>query len=356
MAVFRVERNKNYTVMSNYHLRDKRLTLKAKGLLSQMLSLPDDWDYTLAGLVYINREKTDAIREAVRELEKAGYIIRSRVRDEGGRLRGTEYIIYEEPCMLAEEYAEARSTVQEDTAGQHAAFVAPENQTDSGEHSTIFGAPVLEKPMWENPTLENPTQQNKDKQNTDKRNKESFPFRESAERKSNDGMETEWKGPDTVTEGTSCTEQGQMREPAPEAKQEQGQGQQLASTQEHEKVLDTEAWMETIKRNIGYTALCQNRPHDAGRLDEIVALMLETLCSQRRIIRIAGDDFPAPYVKGQFLKLDSGHIELVLDGLQRTTSEIRSIKQYMKAALFNAASTIENYYTALVAHDMRQSA
>ncbi len=97
MAVFRVERNAGYTVMSNHHLRNKNLTLKAKGLLSQMLSLPDDWDFTLAGLSYINREKIDAIREAIRELEKAGYIVRSRERDEKGRLRGADYVIYEQP-------------------------------------------------------------------------------------------------------------------------------------------------------------------------------------------------------------------------------------------------------------------
>lgn len=92
MAVFRVERNKGYTVMSNHHLRNKELSLKAKGLLSQMLSLPEDWDNTLAGLSHINREKIDAIREAVRELERAGYIVRSRERDEKGRLRGAAYI------------------------------------------------------------------------------------------------------------------------------------------------------------------------------------------------------------------------------------------------------------------------
>ena len=73
MPVFRVERNKGYTVMSNYHLRDKSLSLKAKGLLSQILSLPEDWDYTLSGLCCINRESKDAIRSAVNELERAGH-------------------------------------------------------------------------------------------------------------------------------------------------------------------------------------------------------------------------------------------------------------------------------------------
>ena len=97
MSVFRVEKNKGYTVMSNHHLRNHTLSLKAKGLLSQMLSLPDDWDYTLQGLAQINKESIDAIREAVRELEHAGYIKRSRERDERGCLRGTVYTIYEQP-------------------------------------------------------------------------------------------------------------------------------------------------------------------------------------------------------------------------------------------------------------------
>ena len=134
MAVFRVEKNKGYTVMSNHHLRNKELSLKAKGLLSQMLSLPEDWDYTLAGLSLINREKIDAIREAVRELENAGYIQRSRERDEKGCLRGTTYVIYEQP---------------------------PKLDLPTLEKPTLDN-PTLEKPMLEKPTLENPTQLNKE--------------------------------------------------------------------------------------------------------------------------------------------------------------------------------------------------
>ena len=97
MAVFRVEKNSGYTVMSNHHLRNRALSLKAKGLLSQMLSLPEDWDYTLQGLARINRESIDAIRQAIRELEQAGYIQRSRERDKKGRLRGSDYVIFELP-------------------------------------------------------------------------------------------------------------------------------------------------------------------------------------------------------------------------------------------------------------------
>ena len=132
MAVFRVEKNSGYTVMSNHHLRNRNLSLKAKGLLSQMLSLPEDWDYTLQGLARINRESIDAIRQAIRELEQAGYIQRSRERDEKGRLRGADYVIFELPQPIP-------------------ASVSPTLEN-----------PTLENPTQENPTLENPMQLNKD--------------------------------------------------------------------------------------------------------------------------------------------------------------------------------------------------
>ena len=117
MSVFRVEKTKGYTVMSNHHLRNHTLSLKAKGLLSQMLSLPEDWDYTLQGLAQINKESIDAIREAVRELERAGYIKRSRERDGRGCLRGTVYTIYEQPHAgpTPEEPAQALPTLENPT-------------------------------------------------------------------------------------------------------------------------------------------------------------------------------------------------------------------------------------------------
>ncbi len=98
MAVFRVERTRDFTVMSNHHLRDKRLTLKAKGLLSMMLSLPEDWNYnSTRGLAAICREGVDAIRGALRELEKEGYVIRRQLRGPGGQIQDIEYLIYEQP-------------------------------------------------------------------------------------------------------------------------------------------------------------------------------------------------------------------------------------------------------------------
>ena len=90
MAIFRIEKTKDYTIMSNIHLRDRALSLKAKGLLSQMLSLPEGWNYTLRGLAYINKESIDAIRTAVLELEQSGYIVRYQGRDASGKLCAIE--------------------------------------------------------------------------------------------------------------------------------------------------------------------------------------------------------------------------------------------------------------------------
>ena len=300
MAVFRVERNTGYTVMSNHHLRNKELTLKAKGLLSQMLSLPEDWDYTLAGLSHINREKIDAIREAVRELERAGYIVRSRERDAKGRLRGADYVIYEQPQLPPK----------------------PD-------------LPTLENPTQENPTLEKPTQEN-----PMQLNKEVQRTNLSKKEKSN-----------TDTQSTHSIP---ILSPAPSPLE----GQAAAPPERKRKEPDEayRVYEEIIKDNICYDILKQNMPYDHDRIDEIVDLILETVCTRRRTIRIARDDYPADLVKSKFMKLDSEHIRFVLDCMRENTTKIRNIKQYLRAALFNAPSTIGNYYTSLVAHDMASGA
>ena len=99
MAVFRIDKNKNYTVMSNYHLRDRNLSCKACGLLSKMLSLPEEWDYTTRGLASLCKDGVDSIGSALKELEQRGYLVRNRIRDSKGRIKDTEYVIYETPHL-----------------------------------------------------------------------------------------------------------------------------------------------------------------------------------------------------------------------------------------------------------------
>jgi len=277
MAVFRIERTRDYTVMSNHHLRDKALSLKSKGLLSMMLSLPEDWNYTTRGLAKICKEGVDAIGGALRELESAGYIVRHQMRDRQGRISDTEYVIYEQP------QPKAPDTPQPDTA-----------------------SPDTEKPAELN--IEKSKTQ---KSNTQGSSTDSIPFRGFAaarppERKGRDAMSVE----------------------------------------------EMESYRDLVLENIEYDHLCREFTTYREDLDEIVELIVETVCARRKTTRIAGADFPHEVVRSRFLKLDSSHIEFVMECLHNNTTEIRNMKQYLLTVLFNAPTTMNNHYTAQVNHDM----
>jgi hypothetical protein len=281
--------------MSNHHLKNKALTLKSKGLFSQILSLPEDWDYTLAGLSHINRESVDAIRTAVHELERAGYITRSRERKENGQLGGAEYVIHEQP---------------------------PEGFTpDDGTTPPISDPPIQGKPISENPTqadsmLGIPTQLNT---NTNKFQKE---------------INTDLLNTDSIPSLSPPPRRG------PERKGTEAD------------INKFEIYREIILENLEYDIMVERYKYDRERIDGIVDLILEKVCTAKKTVRISSDDFPAELVKAKFLKLNSTHLEFVLDCLKKNTTDIRDIKQYQLAMLFNAPSTIDSYYTALVAHDM----
>ena len=290
MAVFRIEKTQNYTVMSNHHLRNMDLSLKSKGLLSMMLSLPEDWNYTTRGLAKICKEGTDSISSALKELERAGYIVRNRLRDNKGKIVDVEYVIYETPRL-------------------------PEPDVPD-EGAPGAACPNTENPDMDGPGLENRSQLNKEKRNPEEQNTDS-PSTEGSNPvlsspkapRGSDGMGRDW-----------------MRE--------------------------RESYRELILENIEYDYLIQNRQLDRDRLDELVELMVDTVCSRRETIRIAGDDYPAEVVKSRFLKLDSSHIEYVLDRMRENTTYGRNIKKYLLAALYNAPATIGSYYTSLVSHDL----
>ena len=287
MAVFRIERTRDYTVMSNHHLRDKALSLKSKGLLSMMLSLPEDWNYTTRGLAKICKEGVDAIGGALRELEAAGYIVRHQMRDRQGRISDTEYVIYEQP------QPKEPDTPQPDTA-------SPDTEN-----------PYLADPDTEKPAELNIEKSKTQKQTTDVSSTDSIPFREFAaarppERKGRDAMSAE----------------------------------------------EMQSYRELILENIEYDHLCREFETYREDLDEIVELIVETVCARRKTTRIAGADFPHEVVRSRFLKLDSSHIEFVMECLHNNTTEVRNIKQYLLTVLFNAPTTMNNHYTAQVNHDM----
>ena len=294
MAVFRIERTKDYTVMSNHHLRNHELSLKAKGLLSMMLSLPDDWNYTTRGLAKICKEGVDAIGSALRELETAGYIVRNQLRDQQGRISDTEYVIYEKPQPRQPE------TPRPDTAVPDTASPDTEN-------------PYLDTPDTDEPDTEKTAQLNKDRRNKEK----EIP----------DESITDTSNPDPIYP------------PAPL----QGAGYDGMGYEEAREI---------VRENIEYDILVQDPRQDREQLDEVVDLIAETLCSRRQTIVVAGDEYPSEMVKEKLLRITASHIEYVFDCLKQNTTYVRNIKKYLLASLFNAPSTIGSYYSALVNHDM----
>ena len=286
MAVCRVEKNKNYTTMSNYHLRDPDLSNKARGLLSTMLSLPDNWDYTTRGLAKICKDGVDGITAQLKELEQYGYLIRNRIRDTSGRIVDMEYIIYERP---------------------HPASPDTEN-------------PDMVKPDTGLPRPETPAQINIDKRSTD----------------------------ETITD-LSSTHSIPSDETRPSVLAA------LEAKRKETEYRDTDVYREIIKENIGYDYLMSDLPYEHDRLEEILELLVETVCSTKKYIRVAGSDYPAEVVRSRLLKLDMEHIKFVFDCLKENTTKIRNIKQYLLTTLYNAPTTIGNYYSALVQHDLHGS-
>ena len=191
--------------------------------------------------------------------------------------------------------------------------------------------PILENPTTDNPTSENPTQLNKDISRTNLPKKE----------KSITDLSSTHSIPIHSLNSLPLDED-EAAEPPERKRTEKNDAYRV--------------YEEIIKDNIDYDILLQDRSLDRDRLNEIVDLMLETVCTARKKIRIAGDDYPAELVKSKFMKLNSEHIRFVLDCMQENTTKIRNIKQYLKAVLFNAPSTIDSYYTSLVAHDMASGA
>ena len=291
MAVFRIDKTRDYTVMSNHHLRNTELSLKAKGLLSLMLSLPENWDYTTKGLAAICKDGIDSISSCIRELEKHGYIIRERMRNEKGQLTTIEYTILEQPKS------------------------APLEREKPIRENPVLDIPAQAEPIQENTAQLNTNKSNKKELNTDISN--TYPIK------------------------------SYQKEPEPT------KAAQLPKEKSDRIGYDeVETYRQIIKENIDYDVLSVNLNRDAAMLDEIVDLMTEMVCTQKSSLVIAGDTYPAAIVKSKLLKLTSEHIEYVIDCMRENTSDIRNIKKYLLAALFNAPSTIDSYYTTKVHHDM----
>lgn len=310
MAVFRIDKTRDYTVMANFHLRDISLSLKAKGLLSLMLSLPENWDYTTKGLSQICKDGVDSICATLKELEKAGYIQRRRVRNEMGRLTDLEYTILEKPIVPAPA-AESYNPEQIEQSEPQPDFpeqASPHPEKPQRENPVVVNpvlvspdvaSPKLDSPHLAPPRLENPAQLNtntssKEKLNTDLSNTHSF-F-PSAEETCNSGR-TERR----ITSGE-------------------------------------------IRAQIEYEIMVQRYRRD--QLDELVEIMLEVALNRSPTIRIGRDaEYPTYFVQERFRKITALHIEKVMEGIAENRTRVYNTKAYLMAALFNSVSTIDHHYT-----------
>ena len=283
MAVFRVEKTKDFTIMCNHHLRNTELSLKAKGLLSLMLSLPEDWDYTTKGLAHICKDGVDSITTALKELERHGYLTRQRLRYENGQLGDIEYTIHEKP-------------------------VNAEKQEDSPKRENPRQVnPRQAKPEQAEPEQENPAQLNTNRSNTN--SEKTYP-------------------PNT---------QGENPYPSIHLKERQE---------------DVAAIRDSVRSQIGYD--CLVTPYNRDRMDEIVELMVEILCTGRETITISGAEYPAELVRERMRKINSMHIEYIFGCLEQNASRVRNIKKYLLTTLFNAPATMGNYYDAQVRYNRRK--
>ena len=274
MAVYRVNKNRGYTVMANFHLRDKNLSLKAVGLLSKMLSFNDGWQFSTRGLSAICKEGPDAILSALRELENYGYLVRHQARDEKGRMSSMVFEIYEKPQEVLPE------------AGN------PYTENPDADN------PVTEKPYTGNPAQRNTDQVITEKTNTSLSNYQSINL---------DGMD---------------------------------------------RMDERESYRELLWENLELDILAHDTRLDMDRVNELLEIMLDAVCSTSPTIRINGEDMPQQVVKSRFHKLNSSHIEYVLQAMNENPSASRNIRAYLLTALYNAPLTMDNYYSALVNHDL----
>ena len=277
MPVFRVSKNRDFTVIANSVFKDRRLSAKAKGILVEMLSLPENWDYTLKGLTTLFSDGIDSIRQGIKELEENGYIVRERKRDARGRLGGMEYVIYETP-----------------------------------EKAVENSAPEQSSPANAEPTEDIPAQD------------------ESAEDKAM--LYKELNKSRTKESITHVSNPYQ------------------SITDEVPDVMGYDEARETVKENIEYEILSERYPVE--RLDEIVDIASEALCSKRSSFSLGKDTYPYALVKDRILRLDSSHIEYILDCIDGNTTDIRNIKPYMLKTLINAPATMDSYYRTKVNHDL----
>lgn len=323
-AVFRVEKNKNFTVISNYHLQDKKLSLKAKGLLTLILSLPEGWDMSLNGLVSLSGDGTDATRSAIAELEKSGYLLRSRHRDELGRMLVTEYQVYEVPPAEQEKENENVNVISESHIGKSDA----DKTVRVGKPDTDATAHI-------------------GKSDADKQKAEPVHM----------GFSIGGK-PDAIKYLNNKVLNSSMLIPSINHDKIYGKDYKAKPDDRIDEIEkaqtlynERKAYEEIIKQNISYDILPEQNKISRDFLDLCVQIMVDAVTSTKPFIKIKGQDIPQAVVKSVMLKLNEDNIAYVDMCLSQSKTAVRNMQSYILTALYCSLYGSDSYYEQLVKHE-----
>lgn len=321
-TIFRVERTGNFTVMSNMHLKDRRLSFKAKGLLSVIFSLPPDWKYTLTGFAKIAADGVESVKSTVKELEKHGYVSRRQTRDERGRMSVNEYLVYENPRENPD-YVPDENFENAFVGGVAATkndVEADKKFVENPEKSENFSlTPSTEKPLSENPSTVN-----RGAVSINKLNKKIFNTE-----KSNHSNHARWREDRIDLIGNS---QAKVY---------------YSSLDEWEEMHDR------ICENIEFDTHYARDISVSEDVEEMVSIMTDVICSCSPTVRVNGCEMSREIVKSRYLKLNSDDIDYVLRALKHNAGDIGNIRAYLITTLYNSHTTVSNYYSTMAYSDMR---
>lgn len=286
-TVFRVFKTEKFSVISNYHLFDKRLTHKATNLLTTMLALSPVWDYTLEGLASLKKDGIDGVRSGIRELEKLGYLTRRQLRNEKGQLAHNEYLVYETP-ELNPNFAKSEENCQE--------LPSLENPITDKK---------INSPSLENPSTENPTQLNTKLLNTKYTN-------QSYQDNNNININNTYR----------CDEMDSIDK------------------------IDRKEIKAELKKQLSYEKLISRNETDQKQkqINSIINILADVMSSRSQNIHIGGENKPLEEVIQRFKQLTDKHIAYVLECLNKNADKPRNIRAYLLTSLFNAPSTMDCYY------------
>lgn len=309
MATYKVHKTRDYTVMSNHHFKNKNLSLKAVGLLSMMLSLPDDWEFTERGLMKLHTDGRDSIRSALKELENERYLIRKRLRDDKGKLTSTEYHIYETPQLLEDEEEAPDALLSDDKTIKN----STPNDTDCNKKTPNDKTIEIStnRPRSENPTLDNPGSENP----TLDHPRSDFPMLDKP-----------------MLDNPTILNTNNILNTKP-------------INLSKERVDEIE---RKIKNQISYDALCSDFGAEKIRGIYLTILELRIKAEAGQALELGKDTLPAALMLRKLDVLNMFHISYVIECMSQNKKRVKNMKNYMIRVILNAPDTMDAHYDNLV--------